>query len=126
VRAGYTVRPAWGRTATGATLEGLTLSWKSLDEAEAGRGPGGASLLMPAAQAQAMSQAEQAHVRWVESQQEMLQRAARQGKTTVSLHDAATPATAPSWAKRQDILRRAGFSAELIANDAGATLVVRW
>jgi hypothetical protein len=126
VRAGYAVRPAWGRSATGAALEGLTLSWKSLDEDDARSGHAGTPLLMPALQAQAMSQAEQAHVRWVESQQELLQRAARQGKTSVALHDSATPAAAPAWGKRQEILRRAGFNAELIPSEAGATLVVRW
>jgi hypothetical protein len=32
LRAGYTVRPAWGRVSTGAALEGLTLAWRWLDE----------------------------------------------------------------------------------------------
>jgi hypothetical protein len=124
-RAGYTVRPAWGRIATGAALEGLTLSWKSLDEPDAATPRTGTPLLMPASQAQAMSEAEQAHVRWVEGRQEALQRAARQGKTSVALHDATT-AAAPAWAKRREILQRAGFTTELIPGEAGATLVVRW
>jgi hypothetical protein len=125
-RSGYTVRPAWGRSGSGAALQGLTLSWKSLDEPDAVPPLGaGTPLLMPASQAQAMSEAEQAHVRWVEARQEALQRAARQGKTSVALHDA-TAAAAPAWTKRCEILQRAGFSTELIPGEAGATLVVRW
>ena len=125
-RAGYTVRPAWGRVATGAALEGMTLSWKSVEEPDATMPrAAGTPPLMPASQAQAISEAEQAHVRWVEARHEALQRAARQGRTSVTLHDA-TPAAAPEWTQRREILRRAGFTTELIAGEAGATLVVRW
>ena len=126
-RVGYTVWPFWASTATGAALEGLTLSWKSVDDEPVGANALGATpLLMPASAALAMSQAEQAHVRWVESRQELLQRAARQGKTSVALHDAATLIASPAWVKRTEILQRAGFTAEPIPNDAGATLIVRW
>ena len=127
LRAGYAVRPAWGRVSTGAALEGLTLTWRWLDEDSAApsRAPALPLLLMPAAQALAISQAEQAHVRWVEAQHETIQRAARRGQLQVALADA-LPAQAPEWAKRREILERAGFSTELIADVKGATLLVRW
>jgi hypothetical protein len=82
-------------------------------------------LLMPAAQALAVSQAEQAHVRWVEAQHETIQRAARRGQLQVALPDALS-AQAPDWVKRREILERAGFTTELIADVKGATLLVRW
>ncbi|HET9823559.1 MAG TPA: hypothetical protein VFQ16_17210 [Burkholderiaceae bacterium] len=123
-RAGYQVRPAWGRVDTGAALEGLTLSWRSvlLDAAPPGTAP---PLLMPAQHAFEMSQAEQGHVRWVEAQREAIQRAAQAGQDSVTLDDA-LPADAPAWAKRREILQRAGFDTELIAGDSGARLVVSW
>jgi hypothetical protein len=126
LRAGYTVRPFWGSVATGAALEGLTLSWQFVEEEAGADVRAGTPLLMPASAALAMSRAEQAHVHWVEAQQALLQRAARQGKTSVALHDATTPVASPAWAKRQEILLRAGFAAELIAAETGATLMVRW
>ena len=36
------------------------------------------------------------------------------------------PADAPAWAKRREILQRAGFDTELIAGEGGAQLVVSW
>jgi hypothetical protein len=121
-RAGYSVRPAWGRTDRGPALEGLTLAWRG---APLEAVPEEAPLLMPAAHALAMSEAEQAHVRWVEAQREAIQRAAQQGQLSVSLDDA-TPANAPAWTRRREILQRAGFSTELIPAEGGATLVVSW
>ncbi len=125
VRAGYTVRPAWGRIATGAALEGLTLEWRALADDEPAVAGAPASLLMAASAARAMSEAEQAHVRWVESQRLTIQRAAQQGNLSVALHDT-TPAAAAAWSKRCEILQRAGFTTELIASASGTTLVVRW
>ncbi len=123
-RAGYAVRPAWGRTDRGPALEGLTLAWRgALQDDGPAQVP--APLLMPAAHALAMSEAEQAHVRWVEAQRETIQRAAQQGQLSVSLDDA-TPANAPAWARRREILQRAGFGTELIPAEGGATLVVSW
>jgi hypothetical protein len=127
VRAGYTLRPAWGRAGVGAALEGLTLAWRSIDEPDAfeRRTVTAPLLLMPAQEARAISESAQAHVRWVEAQQAVLQRAARQGKTSQALTDTA-PAASPVWPRRREILQRAGFSTELIASETGATLVVRW
>jgi hypothetical protein len=127
-RAGYTVRPAWGRAPTGAALEGLTLAWQWLDDDDAPAPTGTPApplLLMPAAQARAISQAEQAHVRWVEAQHETIQRSARRGLSQVALDDV-LPAQAPEWIKRRQHLERAGFTTELIAAAKGATLLVRW
>lgn len=123
-RAGYQVRPAWGRVDTGAALEGLTLSWRSaLVEREP---PGTAPpLLMPAWHALEASEAEQVHVRWVEAQHEAIQRAAQAGQDSVTLDDA-LPASAPAWAKRREILQRAGFDTELIAGEGVVRLVVSW
>jgi hypothetical protein len=125
VRAGYAVRPSWGRIATGAALEGLALEWRSVADEEPAAANAPASLLMPASAARVMSQAEQAHVRWVESQRAAIQRAAQQGKLSVALHDA-TPASAADWSKRCEILQRAGFTTELITSATGTTLVLRW
>ena len=72
-----------------------------------------------------MCEAEQAHVRWVDSQRSTIQRAAQQGKLSVALHDA-TPAAAAVWSKRRELLQRAGFTTELIASATGTMLVVRW
>jgi hypothetical protein len=124
VQAGYGVRPSWGRTDAGAALEGLTLSWRHV-EYEDPRTQAAAPQMMRADHALAMSQAEQTHVRWVDAQREAIQRAAQRGQLSVSLHDA-LPADAPAWAKRREILARGGFGTELIADDAGATLVVSW
>jgi hypothetical protein len=124
VRAGYSVRPAWGRVDGAAALEGLTLAWRSVLPDDA---PPGAAvpLLMPAGHALAISQAEQAHVRWVEAQRAAIRLAAQQGKLSVSLDDP-TPLDAPAWTKRREILQRAGFTTELIAREIGATLIVGW
>lgn len=124
VHAGYSVRPAWGRTAGGAALEGITLSWRQAEFQDPRTIPA-APPMMRADHALAMSHAEQAHVRWVEAQREAIQRAAQNGQLSVSLHDT-LPAEAPQWTKRREILARAGFGTELIADDAGATLVVSW
>jgi hypothetical protein len=75
LHAGYTVRPAWGRSASGAALEGITLSWRVLeDEERDAKAATAPPLLMPAAHALTMSQAERAHVRWVDNQREAIQR----------------------------------------------------
>jgi hypothetical protein len=124
VHAGYGVRPLWGRTAGGAALEGITLSWRQAEYQDSRTIPT-APLMMRADQALAMSHGEQVHVRWVEAQREAIQRAAQRGQLSVSLDDP-LPADAPPWAKRREILARAGFVTELIANEAGATLVVSW
>jgi hypothetical protein len=125
VRAGYALRPSWGRLGAGAALEGLTLAWRSAPDEPAVPDDGPPSLLMPAEHARALCEAEQGHVRWVEARREAIQRAAQQGKLSATLHDA-TPAQAPDWDKRRSILQRAGFTTELIATEGGATLVVRW
>ena len=125
VRAGYAVRPSWGRIATGAALEGLALEWRTIAEEEPAAPQAVPSLLMAASAARSMSEAEQTHVRWVESQRLTIQRAAQQGKLSVALHDA-TPAAAAAWSKRCEILQRTGFTTELIASATGTTLVVRW
>jgi hypothetical protein len=124
VRAGYSVRPGWGHVEGTPILEGLTLAWRFVSPDDA---PPGAAvpLLMPASHALALSQAEQAHVRWVESHRGAIQLAARQGMLSVALDDP-TPLDAPAWGKRREILHRAGFTTELIAREIGATLIVGW
>ena len=122
-RAGYAVRPAWRGADTGAAVEGLILSWYLVEVPEfANEAP---PLLMPATVAYAMSQAEQVHHRWVDGLKETIRKAALQGKPAVSVHDGAI-ATDPAWAKRREILKRAGFTTELLAGDRGATLVIAW
>jgi hypothetical protein len=124
VHAGYGVRPLWGRTAGGAALEGIKLSWRQAEYQDP-RTITTAPMMMRADLALEMSHGEQVHVRWVEAQREAIQRAAQRGQLSVSLDDP-LPADAPPWAKRREILARAGFGTELIASDAGATLVVSW
>lgn len=122
-RAGYAVRPAWRSAETGAAIEGLILSWYLVEVPEfANEAP---PLLMPATLACAMSQAEQGHHRWVEALREPIRKAALHGKPSVSVHDGAI-ATDPAWAKRREILKRAGFNTELLAGDRGATLLIAW
>lgn len=123
--AGYAVRPAWGRADRGAVLEGLTLSWHSLEVDDRPGAEHREPLLMPAAHALAMAQAEQKHVRWVEGRRATIQAAAQQGRASVSIDDA-LPVGSADWAKRREILHRAGFATELIAAERGSTLVVRW
>lgn len=122
LRAGYAVRPSWRSADGGAALDGLTLSWYLVEPQDA---PDATLLLMPAATAHAMSQGEQVHQRWVEGLQPAIRQAALQGKPMASVHDALAAAD-PTWAKRREILQRAGFSTELVAADRGAVLVIRW
>lgn len=122
-RAGYHVRPAWGRLDAGPALEGLTLAWRSVPDDEVPSAS--TTLLMPAQHALDMSRLAQSQVRWVEAQQATIQRAAQAGRGKVSLDDA-LPSDAPAWTQRRDILHRAGFTTELIQSDNGATLVVSW
>lgn len=125
LRAGYSVRPAWGRNHLGAVLEGLTLEWRSVSFDGPPSDAADTPLLMSAEHALAMSRAEQSHVRWVDAQRAAIQQAAQQGRLSVSLHDA-LPVDAPAWAKRREILQRGGFATELIAEDGGTTLIVSW
>jgi hypothetical protein len=129
MRAGYALRPSWGRAATGAALEGLTLAWRTIEiDTSFARGSQSAtlpSLLMPAAHALQMAEAQESHVRWVEARRTAIQLAAQRGKLSVSIDDAAA-VDAPAWSHRREILHRGGFSTELIPREAGATLVVSW
>jgi hypothetical protein len=124
LRAGYTLRPAWGRNEIGPTLDGVTLAWREVESGDA-EPAAGTPLLMRAAHAHALAQAEQAHVRWVEGRQDAIQSAARRGLSSASLRDALA-ASDPGWDRRREILHRAGFSTELIAEETGATLIVSW
>lgn len=121
LRAGYALRPSWRSAASGAALDGLTLSWYLIDVPDAPE----ATLLMAATDAYAMSQAEQVHQRWVEARKETIRKAALQGKPSVTVHDAALAAD-PVWAKRCEILQRAGFTTTLLASDKGASLLIGW
>jgi hypothetical protein len=121
-RAGYALRPAWGRDARGPLLEGITLAWH-----QAQRDPdAGTTALMNAADARALSDAEQRHHRWLQARSVAIQAAARRGQLSVSLDDPAPP-NDDAWPKRRELLRRAGFETDLIAADGGgATLLVTW
>jgi hypothetical protein len=121
--AGYDLRPTWSRDERGALLDGVTLGWRWAEPPDASAGT---LLVMPAVQARAISDAEQVHQRWVQAQRAAIERAAQQGLLAVTLHDKA-PADDPAWAKRCEILQRAGFGTELIAIErGGAALVVSW
>jgi hypothetical protein len=122
VRAGYTARPAWRSVDSGPALDGLVLSWFMVEP------PGvtdSSLLLMAATAAYAMSQAEQVHHRWVDGLKETIRAAALQGKPSVTIQDALPPHD-PAWAKRREILQRAGFATDLVANERGAALVIGW
>ena len=122
LRAGYALRPSWRSVPSGAALDGLTLSWSLVETPDE---PEGSLLLMAAATAYAMSQAEQVHHRWVEALKGAIRKAAVQGKPSVTVHDAALAAD-PVWTKRCEILQRAGFTTTLLASDKGATLLIGW
>jgi hypothetical protein len=125
LRAGYAARPFWTSVPTGAAVGGIVLSWYLIETPEEPLGGDAPLLLMAAQAAYAMSQAEQVHYRWVDALKTTISKAALQGKSAVTVHDAAAAAD-PAWAKRREILQRAGFSTELVAVDRGAGLTIRW
>ena len=120
VHAGYDVRPSWCPLERGAGCDGLLLSWSmAVDD------PPTPPQLMAAATAYRMALAARAHHRWVEQAHDAVRRAAVKGASSCTVHDA-TPAEAPAWARRRELLASSGFTTELLAAHGGASLLIRW
>ena len=123
-RAGYAVRPRWGTTGAGRTLDALLLDW-SIDGSLPMRGGAPVLRIVAAADAHAMSAQARAPRLWVERAMLVVRRAAEASQLSCHLQDPEPPVS-PAWVQRRELLEAAGFRLELTASDAGSVARLSW
>lgn len=130
LRAGYVVRPGWGRAEAhpgGRAIVGLVLDW-SIDDGtpvRAARVDGPALRIVAASDAHAMTVQARAPRLWVERAMTLVRQAAEGSKFSCQVADD-EPADSPAWARRRALLEASGFRLSVAARDAGALATIAW
>jgi hypothetical protein len=133
LRAGYVVRPGWGRAEAhpgGRAIVGLVLDW-SIDDgapasaARAARNDAPALRIVAASDAHAMTVQARAPRLWVERAMTLVRKAAEGSKFSCQVADD-EPADSPAWARRRALLEASGFRLVVAARDSGALATIAW
>jgi hypothetical protein len=127
LRAGYVVRPRWGRSEAhpgGRAIVGLSLDW-SIDDGVPLRGAGTALHILSAADAHAMTVQARAPRLWMERVLTVVRKAAEGSKLNCQVADD-EPVDSPAWARRRALLEASGFRLAVAARESGSLATIAW